>query len=358
MVKDIRPGPESGAYGYSYGLAEVRRNRWRPLLQRRRRHQRHRTLEIRRHSRRHPDGQGCSPGRTSYDGYGSNPTELTAVGSTLYFSADDGTNGRQLWKSDGTADGTELVKDIGTGGAGGGYNYGSRPRSLTAVGSTLYFSADDGTNGTELWKSDGTAAGTQLVKDIRPGISPYFPSYSSSPSDLTAVGSTLFFSANDGTNGRELWKSDGTTAGTQLVKDIQTGAPSSISGYGYRPSSDLTAVGKHPLLQRQRRHQRPRTLEVRRNRQRHPAGQGHPAGQQLLRRPLLLRQQLQSFRPRRGRQALSTSAPAMAPTAANSGSPTAAPAAPSWSRTSGRAAAPTAAPTPTATAPALPTSPR
>jgi ELWxxDGT repeat protein len=71
--------------------------------------------------------------------------------------------------------------------------------NLTAVGSTLFFNANDGVNGPELWKSDGTAAGTVLVKDIRPGS---FGSYSG---NLTVVGNTLFFTAFDGVNGNELW---------------------------------------------------------------------------------------------------------------------------------------------------------
>ena len=74
--------------------------------------------------------------------------ELTAVGTTLYFQANDGNNGRELWKSDGTASGTVMVKDINSGSGS------SSPSNLTAVGNTLYFSADDGTNGDELWKSE------------------------------------------------------------------------------------------------------------------------------------------------------------------------------------------------------------
>ena len=93
----------------------------------------------------------------------------------------------------------------------------SRLAYLTAVGNTLFFQAYDGVNGGELWKSDGTAAGTVLVKDIRPGLS------TSYPGNLTAVGNTLFFTADDGVNGTELWKSDGTTAGTVLVADISFG---------------------------------------------------------------------------------------------------------------------------------------
>ena len=101
----------------------------------------------------------------------SNPSGMVAIGSTTYFSADDGTHGRELYKSDGTAAGTVLVKDINPGSAD------SDPGNLTNVNGTLFFTADDGTHGTELWKSDGTTAGTVLVKDIYPGSSWHFFTY-------------------------------------------------------------------------------------------------------------------------------------------------------------------------------------
>ena len=79
-----------------------------------------------------------------------------------------------------------------------------------------------------MWKSDGTEAGTVLVKDINPGsFYPGFP-YGSFPGDFTEWAESLFFSAIDRTNGRELWKTDGTEAGTVLVKDINPG-----SSYGF-----------------------------------------------------------------------------------------------------------------------------
>ena len=125
----------------------------------------------------------------------SSPSDLTNVNGTLFFSANELKYGRELWKSDGTSAGTTLFKDIQPG-AGS-----SSPSYLTNVNGTLFFSVNDGTNGIELWKSDGTSAGTTLVKDIRPGAG------SSSPSDLTNVKVTLFFSLNYCTYGMERWKS-------------------------------------------------------------------------------------------------------------------------------------------------------
>src|SRR5262249_26931273 len=142
------------------------------------------------------------------------PSSLTDVNGTLMFRALGG-----LWKSDGTAAGTALVKGL----------WGD---SLTIVNGTLFFSADDGKNGTELWKSNGTKSGTVLVKDIYSGSTrscgPYGPPCqtipnSSAPADLANVNGTLYFTATDGVNGRGLWKSNGTARGTVLVKNIAAG---------------------------------------------------------------------------------------------------------------------------------------
>jgi len=168
-----------------------------------------------------------------YPGWGA-PEDMVTLGGTLFFTAGDGSFGRELWRSDGTAAGTALLKDINPGGGGsfpaskGPSQLASTPPEYPAIviaNGTMFFFADDVTNGTELWKSDGTAAGTVLVKDIRPGLgSSVNYSLTSQLPLLTAVGASVFFVADDGTNGPELWKSDGTAAGTVLVKDVNPGA--------------------------------------------------------------------------------------------------------------------------------------
>lgn len=140
----------------------------------------------------------------------SNPSWLADMNGVAFFSADDNTRGQELWKSDGMWDGTLLVRDLHPSGASG-------PQNLVTIGTTVFFSADDGTNGAELWKSNGTAGGTVMVADIRPGA------LGSNPASLANVGGVLFFSADDGANGTDLWKSNGTAAGTVMVKDIYPG---------------------------------------------------------------------------------------------------------------------------------------
>ncbi|MDC0712000.1 quinoprotein [Stigmatella sp. ncwal1] len=146
---------------------------------------------------------------------GSLPRELVAGNGILFFTADDGAHGRELWKShgfgDATGPGAFLVKDLRPGAST------SNPRRLTMAGSQLFFTADDGVHGRELWVSDGTPAGTRMVKDIWPGA------YGASPDQLLAFGPLVYFAANDGQNGIELWRSDGTETGTFLVSDLYPG---------------------------------------------------------------------------------------------------------------------------------------
>lgn len=157
---------------------------------------------------------------------GSNSFGFTVKGNSIVFTADDAINGAELWKTDGTDVGTSLIKDIMPGSSGGNINSAS-PSGFVTLGNDLLFSAASGTSQNdqdrELWKTDGTNGGTQLLKNIRPGSG---FSGSSSPSNLTKVGSSVYFSANNGTNGIELWKTDGTDAGTVMVKDIRTAGDS------------------------------------------------------------------------------------------------------------------------------------
>ncbi len=154
-------------------------------------------------------------------GQNSIPGNLTNVNGTLFFTVDSAT-GQELWKSDGTAAGTTKVTSVV-------WNF---PRDFINVNGTLFFAADDGTSGDELWKSDGTLAGTMIVKDINSNPT---SAASSSPFNLTNVNGTLFFAADDGTSGKELWKSDGTAAGTLRVQDINSNPTSAASSSPLQP---------------------------------------------------------------------------------------------------------------------------
>src|SRR5256885_9301505 len=111
-----------------------------------------------------------------------------------------------------------LASVLGLSGCGGG---GAQSNSAAPALSFALFAADDGVRGIELWKTDGTATGTVLVKDINPAGSS-FPGASGTPfpTELVFFNGAWFFSADDGVNGTELWKSDGTPGGTVRVKDI------------------------------------------------------------------------------------------------------------------------------------------
>lgn len=143
----------------------------------------------------------------------SNPREITVLGNWIYFSADNGSTGRELWRSDGTNAGTQLIRDINTVGGGGGMpTLSSNPSDFFQVGSTVYFTADNGINGDELWKTTGSAGGTVMVKDITVGTG------STIISDMIEYNGKLYFTAYNVTDfNSNLWVSDGTTAGTTMI---------------------------------------------------------------------------------------------------------------------------------------------
>ena len=222
-VKDIRPGPAGSMPFYSFGYGtevsgtlffvaddgNTGQEIWKT------------------------DGTEAGTARVAdllHDNSGSSPNHLTDVNGLLLFRAYDGSHGSELWRSDGTNAGTQLVKDINPGEAS---SQGGLPGSLKRVHGTV-FAADDGSSGDELWHSDGTESGTVRVKDINPGP------MGSLPFHLTEAGGTLFFWADDGSHGFELWKSDGTPGGTVLVRDIDPGSDGSATAVFFRCGSQTT----------------------------------------------------------------------------------------------------------------------
>lgn len=113
---------------------------------------------------------------------GSNPDEMTDASGMLYFSATDGQNGRELWRTDGIN--TELIKDITPSDGSASY-----PQDLIYHNSRVYFSANDGSHGWELWTSDGTPEETALVEDLTLG------SGSTNFNGLFSLGDYLLFNS-------------------------------------------------------------------------------------------------------------------------------------------------------------------
>ena len=169
---------------------------------------------------------GACPGRRAY--------EMVESGGVLYFQGNDGEHGGELWRSDGTAVGTWMVADIAVG------PRGSSPWFFTAAPGGVYFVANDRSHGVELWWSDGTTIGTRLVVDLFP-TDPQGTS-NDGPSHLVMLGTTLLFAADDGAHGRELWRTDGTAAGTSLLRDTLPGPGSGLNGYQPFPRSYLNPV--------------------------------------------------------------------------------------------------------------------
>lgn len=157
------------------------------------------------------------------------PQQIHVTGGRLWFSADDGVHGRELYVSDGTRAGTRLVRDLWPG------STGSNPGGMIAVGKRVVFGATGAGRGIELYVSDWTRAGTGLLKEFVPGVGldgvPQF--FVADP-----TGPRVYFSAYTATEGRELWITDGTPAGTRLVVDLVPGrvgsSPTLVRAMGTR----------------------------------------------------------------------------------------------------------------------------
>ena len=142
-----------------------------------------------------------------------NPNFSAASSAPYYFADLDGVaifgatdaDGNELWRSDGTRAGTSKIKDIFPGSSS------SYPERMFRWRGHVYFSASDGVRGYELWRTDGTAEGTVLFKDLIPGA------VGLSPSLFTPAGDFLYFKAYDASANNTLWRTDGTEAGTCLL---------------------------------------------------------------------------------------------------------------------------------------------
>ena len=145
------------------------------------------------------------------------PRYPTNVSGTLFFRANDGLGGEELWASDGRSH-TYRVKDVRPG------PVGSSIYHMTNVNGMLYFTANDGTTGRGIWKSDGTEEGTSLVRHLSEAV---WSTWTLTTSPLENVGGALYFIDNDGASGMELWKIDGVEAGAVRVKDTNLGATGS-----------------------------------------------------------------------------------------------------------------------------------
>ncbi len=139
------------------------------------------------------------------------------LGANTFFSMNDGSHGTELWKSNGTPTGTTLVRDICPGACSSGAG------AEAVWGSRVLLAANDGTHGGELWSTDGSDSGTRLVADICPGAC-------SANTEVLAVLATgnVLLAAGDGRHGMEPWITDGTAAATRLLADLNPGAKGSF----------------------------------------------------------------------------------------------------------------------------------
>lgn len=138
------------------------------------------------------------------------PANYRSFNNTLYFIAEDADHGLELWKSDGTTAGTTMIVDSNPGTADGLSHTDPYPR-FTQVGSYLYYVST--INGYQLTRTDGTAAGTEVVTDLDPA----YPSIQY----LCPAGDQVYFLMDDFLHGPSIWKTDGSAAGATLIKDIE-----------------------------------------------------------------------------------------------------------------------------------------
>jgi trimeric autotransporter adhesin len=155
----------------------------------------------------------------------SNPKNLIVKGDTIYFAANDGSNGNELWMYDAITNNVSIIKDINIGTAS------SNPYDFLLQGDILFFSATDGTNGVELWTSDGEEVGTEMFADINALNS---GADSSNPNHKILFNNKVYFSANNGITGVELWVADYNAFTFSLVSDINATGNSNPATLGFK----------------------------------------------------------------------------------------------------------------------------
>ncbi len=148
-------------------------------------------------------------------GSGEEPTQFIAFNNKLYFNFSK-THGRELWVSDGTALGTKEVINLDPGTLGSFQLGGLENKPMKVYNGKLYFSGATSNDNFELFSTDGTELGTQLVKELVIG------SKKSSPGNWTVYKNELYFAAGNG-SGTRLWKTDGSTT-TQVSNDLDVGS--------------------------------------------------------------------------------------------------------------------------------------
>jgi ELWxxDGT repeat protein len=144
---------------------------------------------------------------------------FVTVGTTIYFSGTTPNNGTELWRLNTANSATLTPLDSINPGAGS-----SNPTDLVAVGNSVYFFAEN-SSGRGLWRDNGTT--TTQVAIEEPGVNGAPPMIGTNPDELIAIGTTLYFTATNTAKGRELWSFDTTTNGTMKLRDINMQADKS-----------------------------------------------------------------------------------------------------------------------------------
>jgi ELWxxDGT repeat protein len=141
------------------------------------------------------------------------------IGGTIYFIGYSSEFQGELWKTDGTFAGTVMVKDISVNNTNP-FRQSTIHKIFNKIGNNVYFSANDGLNGIELWKTSELTGNTEMIADINVGNNNNF-----GPDSFTEVNNTIYFTQNtsETPGNTQIWKTNGTEAGTIQITSLPTG---------------------------------------------------------------------------------------------------------------------------------------